>query len=214
MTNTENLEFKVSQYYECKLQLHGATPKGVDWRDENAQNWRFEGQLHLALKHNLAVNKILDYGCGYGEFLNYLRSKGFVGRYLGFDISKKMIEEAKKIHRFDNNSIFSTELNSPEKHDVCFSSGTFNVMFSDRDNWLNDFVKPNIVKMLKYSENVIVGFLNSNPSYVLENLLYIEINEISKLLPSNIYIKDSLFIENTWEYCLLLCSNSEKREPQ
>jgi len=42
--------------------------------------------------------KILDVGCGNGDFLAYIEDKGCSGEMIGVDISKGMIEEAKKLN--------------------------------------------------------------------------------------------------------------------
>jgi 2-polyprenyl-3-methyl-5-hydroxy-6-metoxy-1,4-benzoquinol methylase len=39
---------------------------------------------------------ILDFGCGYGALIEYLKSKYISFSYTGYDISEEMINQAKK----------------------------------------------------------------------------------------------------------------------
>jgi len=47
------------------------------------------------LKYIYKDSKILDFGCGYGRLVTYLRNRGYYN-YLGIDISKGLISRAKK----------------------------------------------------------------------------------------------------------------------
>lgn len=49
---------------------------------------------------------ILDIGCGYGCLLSYLRSKGFVGTYLGIDLVPEFIYSAQARFRDDSKADF------------------------------------------------------------------------------------------------------------
>ena len=88
-----------SNLYDDRIKKYGSTPISVGWKDINTQYLRFE-----TLINELKINKnssILDLGCGYGALINFLHEnkiqfseKG----YLGIDVSKNMIEIAKKNH--------------------------------------------------------------------------------------------------------------------
>ena len=59
----------IDNYYSEKLKIHGTTPKGVDWNNEESQFIRFE-QLSKIINSDGSV--LNDIGCGYGKYLEYL----------------------------------------------------------------------------------------------------------------------------------------------
>ena len=58
-----------------------------------AQAMRFEAFLY---QHNVCGRSILDVGCGVGDFWNHLVRRNLDVRYLGVDLSERMIECARK----------------------------------------------------------------------------------------------------------------------
>ena len=88
----ENLLDRVAAYYSDKVQLHGTTARGVDWKDEDGQNARFD-QLMLVLGERKR-GTIGEIGCGYGALASYMARRGLQFEYTGCDISADMIEAA------------------------------------------------------------------------------------------------------------------------
>ncbi len=66
-------------------------------------------------------DKVLDLGCGNGRFVNVIKEKG--GEYFGTDVSKKLVETAKKL--YPNEKFQTTE---PLK--LPFSNGYFDIIYS------------------------------------------------------------------------------------
>ena len=89
---TKKILSEVSDYYTGKLQEFGPTPKGVDWKDRNSQILRFD-QLYRLFETS-PDGGIIDFGCGYGEFLSYLRRRETQSAYCGIDVSPAMVEAA------------------------------------------------------------------------------------------------------------------------
>src|SRR5256884_1528902 len=86
----------VNRYYTEKLELHGATARGVDWNSVESQRLRFAQLLKICdCREPFTIN---DYGCGYGALADYLRDTGGLFRYCGFDISSSMIARARELH--------------------------------------------------------------------------------------------------------------------
>ena len=116
---------KIKTYYDDKLKVHGATAKGVDWKNEETQVTRFallaevfDGQT------NFSVN---DLGCGYGAFAEYLlAAHAPFDKYYGYDISEEMIRESEKKFEKSSNCSF-IKSGTPAKADFTVSSGIFNV---------------------------------------------------------------------------------------
>lgn len=116
----------VADYYTNKLEIFGESARGVDWNGEDGQILRFE-QLYKVIdetKENISIN---DLGCGYGAFLDYIKMKHKSIDYLGIDISKRMIDAAKK--RFCDNKATKFIISSKPNRiaDYSIASGIFNV---------------------------------------------------------------------------------------
>src|SRR5262245_5640555 len=89
---------KVETYYTSALSRHGATPRGVDWSSEESQRLRFDQLAKIWEGRGSETFSVIDYGCGYGALVPYLRERGLAFAYTGFDISPEMIATARQLH--------------------------------------------------------------------------------------------------------------------
>ena len=122
---------QVRQYYEGKLAAHGATPRGVDWNSAESQHLRFR-ELVRVLEHDLDAT-VNDYGCGYGALAAYLRERGHRGAYVGFDVSARMIDEARVQHASLAACRFVGERGAMAPAMYTLASGIFNVKQDSSD---------------------------------------------------------------------------------
>jgi len=138
----------VRDLYEKSLREHGATPRGVGWRDERTHGLRFE-RLSQVIDEVGPVS-INDLGCGYGAFLEYLNVRGTkVSRFRGLDISERMLEEARRRHP-SGEWILGTKLAA--EADYSFASGIFNVRLKEsRANW-RKFIVRTLDELNRYSK--------------------------------------------------------------
>lgn len=116
----------VTAHYERALATHGPTAKGVDWKDEDGQRLRHRQFLRL-VEHDPEAS-ILDMGCGYGDFLPFLRAHGHRGRYIGLDIAPAMVEAARRLHGEGADRVFLLGAESAEAADYAIASGILNVI--------------------------------------------------------------------------------------
>ncbi|HKU68668.1 MAG TPA: methyltransferase [Candidatus Baltobacteraceae bacterium] len=113
---------KIDAYYTARLAEHGATPRGVDWNSTESQHLRFE-QFLRAIPPSGPVS-VLDYGCGYGAFYEFVTKLNPQVRYVGFDVAAAMIETAQS--RYPD-ARFTADFSSLQPADVVIASGIFNV---------------------------------------------------------------------------------------
>ncbi len=74
-----------------------------------------------------------DYGCGYGALATYLAQLGADVEYRGFDVSERMIDEARRLHP---GCAFATRAADVEPADYTVASGVFNLRLEvDDDAW-------------------------------------------------------------------------------
>lgn len=125
---------KIDSYYSGKLAMHGATPRGVDWNSEEAQRIRFD-QLTRTLQPDERIT-LLDYGCGYGAMVDYLEARNIPVNYVGFDVSKDMVETASRLHAAKPSVRFISDPSSLDVADYVVASGIFSVkMDVERTHW-------------------------------------------------------------------------------
>lgn len=174
---------KIEKYYTEKIIKHGPTPNGVDWNGKESQYLRFEVLSNIIEENNVSI---LDYGCGYGAFYDFLKQKNIQTDFTGFDMSQTMIDECKKIHK-DGNWI--TLLDEEKKYDYIIASGIFNVMLdNNKDEWKNYIFR--CIQI--FNQKSIKGFaFNMLTTYsdidkAKEYLFYGEPEEIFKYCKNNI----------------------------
>lgn len=178
----EKILKKVKTYYTDKLLVHGATHLGVDWNSVQSQNLRFDQLLKVMGSERSC--SVIDYGCGYGAMASYIRGLGYTGKYIGFDISKAMIGEARKQQYNIPQCFFVTNRGSLSVADYTLASGIFNVKLQTKsDAWLR-YVLDTIRIMAKHSRK---GFsFNMLTSY----------SDTNKLRPDLFYGDPCFFIDH------------------
>jgi SAM-dependent methyltransferase len=151
----------VENYYNDKLKTHGATPKGVDWNSTETQFMRFK-QLMQICDLNQPFT-LMDYGCGYGALLGYLKEEKISCSYLGFDISELMVNKARELYKgVEDCSFVSCEMDLPAA-DYVVASGLFNVKMQTRPDAWKEYMHHIVNKMDALSER---GFaFNALTSY-------------------------------------------------
>jgi SAM-dependent methyltransferase len=115
----------VAAYYTARLAEHGATPRGVDWNGIESQELRHRQFLHLL--NGVPDASVLDIGCGYGDFLRFLRGNGHQGAYTGYDVVPDMVAEAVRLHGEGDDRAWRVGARPVEVADFAVASGIFNV---------------------------------------------------------------------------------------
>ena len=126
-----DIERRVADYYTGKLREHGPTHQGVDWNSAESQELRFEQFLRIVPGD--APVSVLDYGCGYGAFAEYLEAQGVeLAAYTGYDVSDEMVATARERSRW----AFTTDRGELAPAGVTVASGVFNVRVdTDEETW-------------------------------------------------------------------------------
>lgn len=119
-------------HYDSLLEKHGAVAMGVGWKNESAQNERFE-QLCRILPREDSPLSLLDFGCGFGALAEYLAARRQNVMYHGYDASAAMIDRARdRVH--DHRMQFDSDWQRVPRCDYTVASGIFNV----RGDWSDD----------------------------------------------------------------------------
>jgi SAM-dependent methyltransferase len=107
----------------------------VDWSSDASQRLRFD-QLAKIWEGTGEPISVIDYGCGYGALVPYLRERNHAFAYTGFDISPAMIASAGQMNGGPD-AAFSADEASLQAAGYVVASGIFNVKLDmPEDAWL------------------------------------------------------------------------------
>ena len=67
-------------FYKSAIKKHGISAKGVHWNSQFTQYKRFEILTNF-IKNEIQNSLIVDAGCGFGEYYNYLFDNQFIKKY-------------------------------------------------------------------------------------------------------------------------------------
>lgn len=170
----------VSDYYTKKITEFGATANGVDWKDAESQQLRFDQLLKLITEDHQGRSQysLCDWGCGYGALLNHMRNRNIICDYIGYDWSEDMIVQGKRSHDAGFEQ-FNPQWFSGPDYSVCcdyiIASGIFNVQLENcREAWekyiLNTLENMNKISRIGFSFNMLTSF--SDPDKMRKDLYY------------------------------------------
>jgi SAM-dependent methyltransferase len=120
----------IDQHYSKLVEKYGYSAPGVQWSDRETQERRLEILTQIG---DLRAAKVLDFGCGVGHLLSFMRERfAFVGEYVGYDLSAAMIAAARNKFpntRFEQRDILAKSIS--EHFDYILISGVFNNRVND-----------------------------------------------------------------------------------
>jgi 2-polyprenyl-3-methyl-5-hydroxy-6-metoxy-1,4-benzoquinol methylase len=125
--------------YNKHLRDFGDTPQAVRWTPEG-QLRRYETLLNIA--GNFNGKRVLDFGCGKGDFYGYIREKDIPVHYCGIDINENLIKLAGNKYpeaKFITMDIDETELN--REFDIIFICGVFNLRIAGIEELMKHLLK-------------------------------------------------------------------------
>ena len=163
----------IKDYFLDCFTKFGPEPKGLNWNSKEAQEIRFE-QICKVIDFSSPFS-IIDYGCGYGSLIDYLKQKGQDFSYTGFDIVKEMIHKGRELHSSETKYIFVSEERSLSKCDYVVESGVFNVKHSNSDTEWTKYVIELLNKMNNLAEKGLAcNFLTkySDSEFMRPDLYY------------------------------------------
>ena len=122
-------------HYDHLASQHGYAPEAVHWSDWETAERRFE--ILLQGFPDFKNARIMDFGCGAGHLLRYLKKRGFSGEYTGYDIAPEMIRLAKSSNpdgHFELRNLL--EIPPEDQFDIALVSGVFNNRITENERFL------------------------------------------------------------------------------
>jgi SAM-dependent methyltransferase len=131
---------QIDQYYQVNLSKHGASAQGVGWKNEEAQQVRFDQLLKVI--YTQGKFSINDAGCGVGDLSDYLKSRFPETLYLGYDLMPAMIKQAKKKHQENDFRKFYLvdRLSEMSSADYSIASGILNLKFDNPESQWKEYI--------------------------------------------------------------------------
>lgn len=176
------------QHYNQTLGEFGDNPGAVQQSSWETQERRFGALSDVADSEAVRNADILDFGCGLGHMLTWLRDKsGFEGNYTGVDISEDMIHAARDRFPDDNRVVFehrSILTSGLERdYDFVFVSGTFNNRVANNWRFMTDHLE-----ILYNHTNVALAFncLSAYVDFFADGLSYFDPSEVFNFCKENL----------------------------
>ena len=164
----------IISFYNKRLQLFRDKPESLGWT-RWGQILRYRSLLDIDT--SIDGSKVLDFGCGKGDFYGFLREKGIDVRYTGFDINEKLISIA--VSRYPECSFRTFDINRDdvnEEFDYIFLCGVFNLKVQQ----LEDTIKTILIKLFKHCR-IAIAF-NSLSAYTTKKAF-----ELNYLYPEEMF---------------------------
>jgi SAM-dependent methyltransferase len=175
----------IISFFSNTLLMHGDRPEAVRWTAEG-QRMRYECLLDI--DRSIAGSRILDYGCGKGDFYGFLRDKGVHVHYTGLDVNDKLISLAREKYPECRFEVFDIEKDTlQEDFDYIFLCGVFNLKIEG----LNETIKNTLKRLFDHCLIALAynGLSARNPKkdfelhYVLpEEIIGFSIKHLSRFI--------------------------------
>lgn len=95
MTKPGTIYDRIAGFYDSLVRQHGHSPQACHYGRAASQAVKFQVLSEIM---PLAGKTILDVGCGFADFADYLERHHKNIRYSGIDLSPRMVRQAKKLH--------------------------------------------------------------------------------------------------------------------
>jgi len=129
----------VTSFYDRTLHIFGDRPESLRWTSEG-QRAHYEAMLDIA--GVIEGRKVLDFGCGKGDFYQFLKDKGIESDYTGFDINENLIALARRKFPQARFGVFDIERDTmSEEFDYIFLCGVFNLKVQGIDELIRFTLK-------------------------------------------------------------------------
>lgn len=131
-------EYLIS-FYSRTLEMYGDRPEALRWT-AHGQIRHYESLLDIA--ESIHDKKILDFGCGKGDFFSFLKERSISVNYTGLDINDNLIALAKQKHPECRFGVLDIEKDTlDEEFDYIFLCGVFNLNFQGIDEAIRTTLK-------------------------------------------------------------------------
>ncbi len=134
----EKLE-DIRDFFKKCFTEHGESAEGVGWNSPYAQEIRFDQLLKVIDSEKPFT--FLEFGCGYGHLVDYMRLKGLDPvHFYGYDILPESVQTARGRFKNDNRVSFHDRIDEIPVTDYLSASGVFNIKLDHSYNTWTDHI--------------------------------------------------------------------------
>ncbi|HWH81908.1 MAG TPA: class I SAM-dependent methyltransferase [Burkholderiaceae bacterium] len=120
---------RIAAYYDRLVETHGHDPRACDYGRSSSQARKF---AVLADVGDLTAKSVLDVGCGFADFAEYLAARHRDIRYTGVDIAPPMIRQASQLRpALDLRQVDILQAELTERWDLVTANGIFYLLGED-----------------------------------------------------------------------------------
>ncbi len=155
---------KIIERYTSRFNEYGYSPKTLGWGKGGRQGIRFE--VLTSPVDPSALTSVLDVGCGFADYYDFIKERGFCGAYTGVEVVGVLADKARELH--PEAEIIDDEFMGVDKdggYDLAIGSGIFNARCHED---MEGYVKETLEKMLELSSVVAVDFMSTHVDYMQE----------------------------------------------
>lgn len=161
----------------ARYRTHARDPRSLGWRP-GTQAVRFAA--FVAGFPAQPPQSLLDVGCGFGDLLDFLRARGWVGHYVGIDLVPEFVDEARTLHDADPSAewhcVDFLETADRWPCDAAFASGLFNHRRRDDNATFIDAVVSRMVD--EATMYVAADFLSTTADRRRDDLYFSEPSDV------------------------------------
>lgn len=192
---------ETTRFYEEHFRRHGYGLRALGLGRRAWQEKRFAAALGLGSFHG---KRILDVGCGFGDFLAWLNARGIEPVYTGVDIMKTMIERCRERFAGTGARFFvgdALTFVTGEPYDYVIASGIFGYNAKDT----RERVRPTLEHLFSLVRiGMSVNFLSARAATRSPGRLYLHPSDVLQFaLELTPAVKlDHTYLPNDFTVCL------------
>ena len=138
----------IASHFDALVAKHGYHPCGCDYGGFESQQLRFSV---LAQATNFSSKSVLDVGCGFGDYADYLKSHFANVDYSGVDISREMVRMAKERHPGFSIRRMNILAEDPGRFDIVAAVGIFYLLGQNAKTLMQEL----ITRMLELANETV-----------------------------------------------------------
>lgn len=195
------IQNKILKHYNDLFQKFGDNPASIGW-PKGRQDIRFKVVTEIG---DLKNSKILDVGCGFGDFASYLKKNRIKAEYHGIDINSNFIKIAKQKHPNKKFSVRDLEkVKFKNKFDWICAIGATNAGGTYR------YIEKLLKEMFRISKKgIVMDFMSTYVDFKDKDDFHVSperIFKIAKKLSKRVVIRHDYL---PFEFCVYIYKNEK-----